>query len=591
MRPNTGLRHVLLICLAVSLPILSGCSGGAYERTDKPSSDWSRGLLLGEGNIRQSVALAVDANGLVHIAWIEPLPERPEGIHYVQINQRGQVEVDRALSIDLPFPRQPRFLVGHGNERWLVLLSRSNGVQGLYLVPFDATGQAGAPARLSDPGEEVAGFRVYLSLTGDTTVIWDGRPETGRAGIYRGLLQDGTLASRSLLVPEGIDPAVLLDADGTVHLTWLDRTGYSVRDLRYATLVGTRLDPPGGVRLTTFEYAESAAYRGPVMGSDSERIYVLWSVQNMGGGLTPTSASTYYVSFEKGEPTALGARTLALPPNLRPDYADHASPYGYTKLAPPAVTGTDFVNAPDTVHGLRTELPFSVSLMLESASKNFMQLAMVVLSDGAPVGYQLINNTPNASVLSTLVADADGHLHLAWLDVAGFARYKVYYATTAPEARDWLDRTTAADIAQRAAGLAFGVVSGLGIAFLSLTWNVLPVLTIILFYFIGRQERLDLLTPKIGLGLAVVLYVATKAYFIPGLLTAGTPFLYAVPPGARTLLMAAVPTLVLLLALASICVYVRRNEEPTLFKAYLFFALTDGLLTAALYGPRFFSTR
>ncbi|MGD2148838.1 MAG: hypothetical protein PVH41_19250, partial [Anaerolineae bacterium] len=158
-------------------------------------------------------------------------------------------------------------------------------------------------------------------------------------------------------------------------------------------------------------------------------------------------------------------------------------------------------------------------------------------------------------------------------------------------AREWLDRITATDIAQRAAGLAFGVLSGLAIAFLSLTWNVLPVLTIILFYFIGREERLDRLTPKIGLVLAVVLYLATKAYFIPGLLTAGTPFLYAVPPGARTLLMAAVPTLVLLFALASIYVYVRRSEDPTLFKAYLFFALTDGLLTAALYGPRFFSTR
>jgi hypothetical protein len=364
-----------------------------------------------------------------------------------------------------------------------------------------------------------------------------------------------------------------------------------VRDLKYAALVGTQLDPPSGVHLTTIEYAESATYHGPVIGTDGERIYVLWSVQNMGGGLTPTAAFSYYVSFQKGNPRTLGARTLALPSNPRPDYSDHESPFGYSELAPPAILGTDFVNAPDAVQGQETELPFSVSLMLESASKSFMQLAMVVLSDGEPVGYQLVNTTPNASVLSTLVADGDGDLHLAWLDVAGFARYKVYYATTAPGAREWLDRITATDIAQRAAGLAFGVLSGLAIAFLSLTWNVLPVLTIILFYFIGREERLDRLTPKIGLVLAVVLYLATKAYFIPGLLTAGTPFLYAVPPGARTLLMAAVPTLVLLFALASIYVYVRRSEDPTLFKAYLFFALTDGLLTAALYGPRFFSTR
>jgi hypothetical protein len=229
--------------------------------------------------------------------------------------------------------------------------------------------------------------------------------------------------------------------------------------------------------------------------------------------------------------------------------------------------------------------------MFESASKSFMQLAMVVLSNGEPVGYQLINRTPNASVLCTIVADADANLHLAWLDVAGFRRYKVYYATTAPQAREWLDRTTLGDIARGGADLAFGVVSGLGLAFLGLTWNVLPVLTIIIFYIVGRQEHLDLLTPKIGLGVAIALYIASKAYFIPGLLTAGTPFLYAVPAEMRTLLMYGVPVLVLLLALGSITVYVRRAEEPSLLKAYLFFAVTDGLLTAALYGPRFFSTR
>jgi hypothetical protein len=216
---------------------------------------------------------------------------------------------------------------------------------------------------------------------------------------------------------------------------------------------------------------------------------------------------------------------------------------------------------------------------------------MVVLSNGEPVGYQLINNTSNASVLSTVVADADANLHLAWLDVGGFGRYKVYYATTAPEARRWLNRTTPGDIARAAADLAFGVLSGLGLAFLGLTWNVLPVLTIVLFYIIGRQEHLDLLTPKIGLGIAIALYIASKAYFIPGLLTAGTPFLYAVPVELRLILMVAVPVLILLLAFGAIYIYVRRAEEPTLFKAYLFFTLTDLLLTAALYGPRFFSTR
>jgi hypothetical protein len=434
---------------------------------------------------------------------------------------------------------------------------------------------------------------MILSAAGEVAFVWDGRPEAGQTGIYRAVLQNDASVSRSLLVSDGIDPFVLVDADGTTHLTWLFETGYTIRAVYYATLEDTQLDPLGGQLLTSFEYPESATYHGPVMGADTQRLYVLWSVQNLGGGLTPTAAFTYYVSFQKGDPKVSRPRTLALPPDARPDLVDHASPYGYSELAPlgPRMAGTDFVNVPHTVRRQETELPVTVSLMLESASKSFMQLAMAVLSNGEPVGYQLINSTPNASVLSTIVADADANLHLTWLDVAGFRRYKVYYATTAPEAREWLDRTTPGDIARGGADLAFGVVSGLGLAFLGLTWNVLPLLTIILFYIIGREEHLDLLTPKIVLGVAIALYIASKAYFIPGLLTAGTPFLYAVPPQMRTLLMYGVPILVLLLALGSIYLYVRRPEEPSLLKAYLFFALTDGLLTAALYGPRFFSTR
>jgi hypothetical protein len=591
MHTSLRFRHILFIFLAASLPLLGGCGSGAYERTDKPDGDWSRGLLLGEGNIKQSIALAVDADRQVHTAWVEPLPEGEEGVHYAQISPQGQVTVDRTLSIDLPRPRLPQFLVDPSNGLRLALLSRSEGTQKLYHIPLDANGQAGDPVRVSREGEEVNGFHMFLSATGEVTFVWDGQPEVDQAGIYHAALRNDAIVSRSLLVPQGIDPFVLVDADGTAHLTWLYETGYTVRAVTYATLEGTQLAPAGGQQLTSFEYPESATYHGPVMGADTQRLYVLWSVQNLGGGLTPTAAFTYYLSFRRGDPQATGTRTLTLPSDTRPDYVDHASPYGYSELARPGVYGTDFVNVPTTVRRQDTELPVAVSLMLESASKSFMQLAMVVLSNGEPVGYQLINNTSNASVLSTIVTDADANLHLTWLDVAGFRRYKVYYATTAPQAREWLDRTTPGDIARGGADLAFGIVSGLGLAFLGLTWNVLPLLTIILFYIIGRQEHLDLLTPKIGLGVAIALYIGSKAYFIPGLLTAGTPFLYAVPAQMRTLLMYSVPVLILLLALGSITVYVRRAEEPTLLKAYLFFALTDGLLTAALYGPRFFSTR
>ena len=593
MHTRLRFRQILLVFLAVCLPLLAGCGSSPYERTEKPDGDWSRGVLLGESNIKQPIALAVDTDRQVHLAWIEPLPEAKEGVHYVQISQQGQVTIDTTLSTDFPYPRLPQFLVDQSNRLHLALLSRSEGTQGLTHVPLDADGQPGDHIRVSLEGEEVSSFRMFLSATGEVTFVWSGQPEAGQAGLYRATLQNEAIASRSLLVPQGIDPFVLVDAQGTTHLTWLKETGFTARDVYYTTLKDTQLDPPGGQRLTSFEYPESAVYHGPTMGADTERLYVLWSVQNLGGGLTPTAAFTYYLSFPKGDAKATRPRVLGIPPYTRPDYVAHGGPYGYEELAPlsPGVYSTDFVNAPETVRRQDSELPLIVSLIVESASKSFMQLAMVVLSNGDPVGYQLINNTSNASVLSSVVADVDANLHLVWLDVGGFSRYKIYYATTSPEAQEWLDRTTVGDVARAGADLAFGVLSGLGLVFLGLTWNVLPLLTVILFYIFGREERLDRWAPRIGLAVAVVLYIASKAYFIPGLLTAGTPFLYVVPVQMRTVLMYGVPLLILLLALASIYVYAWRAEEPSLLKAYLLFALTDVLLTAALYGPRFFSTR
>jgi hypothetical protein len=43
------------------------------------------------------------------------------------------------------------------------------------------------------------------------------------------------------------------------------------------------------------------------------------------------------------------------------------------------------------------------------------------------------------------------------------------------------------------------------------------------------------------------------------------------------------------LALAAMYAHTRRTEEATLFRAFLVFALTDALLSMAIYAPSFFS--
>jgi hypothetical protein len=428
-----------------------------------------------------------------------------------------------------------------------------------------------------------------------------------QAGIFHRALGDAS--PPTLLIPQGIDPSVLVGNSGTTHLVWLyEREEVAVRDIYYATLEGPRVVPDGGQKLTDFGFSESGTYHGPLIGADTSTIYVIWSVQSLGGGFTPSAARTFYVSFERGQATLTDPSSIELPAGTAPEYADYASPFGYSKLVllSPRLSNSDFVNAPATVQRQESELPVALSLTLVSRASvarppeaeqlrfedsvvmasSGVQLAVAVLSRGKPIGYQLASNTPDASVFSTLVADPNSSLHLAWIDTAGFRQYNVYYASTSPDARRWLDRTSGTDVLLGAADLLWGIVSGIGLIPIAAIWNILPLMWIVLFYIFSGREYLEQIGTKIGLLVSVVIYFASKLVLLPGL-SAGTPFLYQLPRRVASALTIALPLSILFVALGAIFLYARRARRATLFKAYFVFALTDGLLTAVLYAPQF----
>jgi hypothetical protein len=577
------LRIAPLVILAL---LLSGCSVES-DRTDKPSEDWSRGLFLGTTIIKQPVALQVDANEQAHLIWCGSVADEGDTLHYVRLNEQGQIVINEPLAIDAPHARHPQLLVDRENQLHLAWLSRVEGQDILYHALIDPNGQPTTPIPLSRAEENVSSFQMYLSAEGKIAFIWSSQLEDEPEGIFHFALHD--TSPPTLLIPQGIDPFVLVDESGTTHLTWLYERGYLSRDLYYATLEGTQIAPGGGQKLGDFEFAESAIYRGPVIGADSHHIYVIWTIQNLGGGLTPTAAFAYYVSFEPGKPALVNPRTIGLPPDAMPSYTDHTSPYGYSELALVAPGySSDFVNAPTTVQRQESELPVAFSLMVQSTAESMMQLAMAVLSEGELVGYQLASDTSSASVLSTMVADADASLHLAWLDTAGFRQYDVYYASTAPQVKAWLDRTSPDDVVLRVAHLIWGIVSGIGLVPIVAIWNLPPIIWLILFYMVSGQEELDQIGAKLGMLVTIIIYVASKLLFLPGL-SAGTPFLYQVSSGTTATLTTAVPVAMLILALGAIYLYARRSDRASIFKAYLIFAIADGLLTIVLYAPQLFN--
>lgn len=581
--PRQKLYRVGRLLLFLSVLLLSGCSLES-DRTEKPSRDWSRGLLLGRANIKEPVALQVDTAKHVHLVWSERVARGQYGMRYARLNEQGQVLLNEPLSITLPNPRKPQLLLDAEDNLHLGWLSLSENVNRLYHAQIGQDGQPTEPLLLSRTGENVDSFQMYLSPDGQIAFVWSGEPPDEQGGVFHSVLADGS--PPSLLIPEGIDPYVLVDDSGTSHLVWLYARGLSARDLYYGTLEGSQVVPAEGQKLTSFEFADSAVYYGPIIGLDTDNIYVIWSVQNLGGGLTPTAAFAYNVSFERGKPSLSNPSPLSLPTETLPEYTEYTSPYGISELSllPPQVYGSDFVNAPALVTNQESELPVTFSLMVQSPATSVMELAMLVLSEGQPVGYQLVSNTPNASIMSTMVADSDLNLHLAWLDTAGFQEFDVHYASTSPEAKTWLDRTTGDDVARGTADLAWGLISAIALVPIAIMWNFPSVMWVILFYIFRGEDDLSQLGAKIAMIIAIIIHSAAKLVFLPGL-SAGTPFLQQLPRQWANVTYLAVPVLILVLALTAAYIYIRRSERATLFIAYLVFAITDGLLTVLLYAP------
>jgi hypothetical protein len=497
------------------------------------------------------------------------------------------------LSIETPLPRQPQLLRDGRGRIHLAWLSRQDDVQRLYQRVLYPADQAAPSVLLSQEDEDVTSYTMYRTAGGDVALLWASERAPGERALVQVRLD--APAERATLVQDGTDPFAVVDRAGTVHVAWLRHRGLTAYDVVYATLAdsdsGAQLVPAGGLKLTDFETSEGALTYGPFIGLDTETVYVLWADQNVGGGLTPTSAFAHYVAFPIGSPTPKHAVTIGLPSTMRPDYEAYQGPYGLTQLEPLLPTGTtagsDYVSAPAVAPTQLGTLAVAFSLMTESEATREIQIATAIFAAGEPVGYQLASKTSNASLVPSLAVDAQDHLHLAWIDTAGFANYDVYYASTAPAARRWLDRTTTEDLVHGAARVLFGVLSGVGLLPIAGIWSFPAVVWVVLFFIFTGQEDMDRAATRIGFAVAVLVYVGMKILLLPGLF-ASTPLLQQVPTRWEVPLGIAVPVLILAVALLVVYLYARRAERATIFKAILILVGVDVTLTLVLYAPGFF---
>jgi hypothetical protein len=553
------------------------------DRSDKPSPDWSRGLKLGVSPLNQPVALQIDGEGHAHLVWYTKVEEVSK-LHYAQLDDQAKVVVEKDLDIPLSDPHKPQLLLDKRGNMHLACVAREDGVKSLchFLLGYDGEALS-EPTHLSLPGKEAESYQMCLGQEGRVEVFW-----SDKEGIYHISLDErgDVISSPALIVPQGINPSAQVDRSGTIHLTWAQGTPSQDQVLYYAAFqISEPVKEPvlsrvEGVKLSRLRVVSEAALYGPLLGLDMDNVYIFWAIEQR-AGLEVGTAQSYYVSFPSGQPSPL------IPTRIN-------------------IASSDFVTMPSVAGGQRNEVAATFNVHVSSGFKAYleqptrverepvrigfrpeMQLAQAVFAEGEMMGYQLAAKTDSASLRPNLVADPASNLYLTWLDTAGFGRYDVYYASTSPPAKAWLNRTSPKDVLLKVADLALGVLSGVALLPFIVLWTFLPLLLLVLFYIFVGEEELELKRVKVVLGIAIALYTGTKLASLPSSLLY-VPFLDQAPPQLYSALVSGTPLIILVLALVAMYAYKRRADRATLFPAFLVFALTDALLSMAIYAPGIF---
>jgi hypothetical protein len=251
----------------------------------------------------------------------------------------------------------------------------------------------------------------------------------------------------------------------------------------------------------------------------------------------------------------------------------------------PAWDKSEYVYQPHPVQGQQAGLAIAVSSNQQLRQERVIQIAIALFEAGQFKGYQMAAKTETLSREPVLAVDDAGSLHLAWRE--GGAGDRIFYATTAPDTRSVLDRMSVGDVVQVL--LRGGVESAATMMFLpaALPWLVPGLVLLIVWMALKGQAGWPDVSPWVPTIGAVGLYQGAKLFFMP---TIGSYIPFSawayIPAGWWLPLRVGVPLLILSLA-AFVAERVRRRYSQSALLLYMVLALTDMVLTLAVYGVSF----
>jgi hypothetical protein len=186
---------------------------------------------------------------------------------------------------------------------------------------------------------------------------------------------------------------------------------------------------------------------------------------------------------------------------------------------------------------------------------------------GWPEGQVIVTASDRPSLAPRLAVDAQGNLHLTWLETGGFGVYRVAYASTASEVKRAYNRLTVWDVTDRALGLAMQFFLAVGLTpVLVIYWSLAPLVWLALYLLFSGREHLTTVGTWVALGISVLLeVVSTYLYY---------PHRSRMPPALQW----SAPLATTAVGLLSMMLYLKKRDEKPLFGAFFVFALVHGLL-------------
>jgi hypothetical protein len=588
---------ILALLLGVAALIISD---PRPTNTPKVIEDWSRGTPLGIAAWNQPNTLAVEPSGeRVHVLWFLRVGESGMRPHYVQLDGKGNVTIDRDVAaLPVLLPRECLVLVGPDGRLHLfarAILPQEDTNRVLYYALSPDGSLIAGPVPLSPAAQEADGFDVVANRSGRLDLFWsqDGDATARLGGLFHQTLTfngqpDGAL---DRINETGHEPAAQMDSAGAIHLAWSTRPSSISRDIQYAAFPGGAVTPTEGIRLSSL-YQSGAIFLKPVIGLDTGFAYVFWTI-DIRSGPRAGSADASYAAIPLGRPGQASVYSVSMPPSGTPTYLPYAGSFGYRQLAAAGAygpgLGSDITLQPMAVRGQRQELPVLFAMAVTFRAEKLTQPVLAVFAGGLLKGHQVIARNPFYSLLPQGAADGAGNLHTTWLGKLSEG-YSVYYASTAPEVKARLDRTEPGDLAFSAVSTLWGLASGL--IFLPFVPLILlaPMGWLALYHLAGSGSGLDQRGGRLALAVAVLLYLAAKTVIFVSFFTQpiyGQPL----PAPWSTITTCGVPLLIPAFSGSAVAFYIKRRGAIAVFPAFIFFALLDITLTIMIYGPVAFGTR